>query len=228
MEHQLEQLRGNISADIRNGAQRNFTTERISAVDISAAKSAPEYMHIRERGFNPTPYPNVQGMWSVAGCSFSHLKVLKKLREHASTLLARHEVWLVLEDDAIVKPEIDAKWRWIWAWLPSDWDIVRLGWFGASTCEGRVNDHVDLALWSDPPPHGPCSYCGSHAYIVNPASVDRVIDRIEASRLMHVDCLLSAPTPPMEDPHRLPELRVYAARPTLVEQNEDFPSDRIA
>eukprot|EP00415_Alexandrium_ostenfeldii_P002537 UN2537 len=81
---------------------------------------------------------------------------------------------------------------------------------------------------SDPPPSGPCSYCGSHAYIVNPASIGKVIHRIEASKLMHVDCLLSAPTPPMENPRELPEIRAYTARPILVLQNEDFPSDRIA
>lgn len=222
MEGQLQQVRRNLT----KGTARNFPVERVSAVDMQRAAKDTRFEGIRQQGFNPTQYPDVQGKWSVAGCTFSHLTILWRLRDHAEELLARREVWLVLEDDAAVGPDLEAAWEGLWPWLPEEWDLVRLGWFGGSTCAGRVNRRVDLALWSDPPPAGPCSYCGSHAYIVNPASVGKVIHRLEGSRLMHVDCLLGAPTPPMEDPHTLPPLLAFAPRPSLIMPNEDFPSDR--
>lgn len=229
MEGQLRLVRRySIDQAHRRHEPHEFDVERVSAVDIKQAQSDPDYEHVRQRGFNPTPYPNVMGKWSVAGCSLSHLKILRRMSRHAEELLRKREVWLILEDDAIVKRDIVADWEQIWDWLPEDWDILRLGWFGGSTCVGRVNDHIDLALWSDPPPSGPCSYCGSHAYIVNPASIQRVVHRIEGSKLMHVDCLLGAATPPLEDPKSLPELKAYAARPIRVLQNENFPSDRIS
>mmetsp|Transcript_51369 Transcript_51369/g.166528 ORF Transcript_51369/g.166528 Transcript_51369/m.166528 type:complete len:84 (+) Transcript_51369:645-896(+) len=81
-------------------------------------------------------------------------------------------------------------------------------------------------MWADPPPYGPCRYCGSHAYVVNPASVEKVIRRLEGSRIMHVDCLLGAPTAPLEEEDRLPALLSFVARPTLSVQNDTFPSDR--
>lgn len=228
MEGQLRRLRGNITEEAQlSGFVSNFTTERISAVDTLQAKTDSQFSSIRMRGFNPTSYPNVLGMWSVAGCTFSHLTILRKLQLQSVELLARNEVWLILEDDAIVGPAIGAAWQELWRWLPEDWDLVRLGWFGGNTCRARVNDHVDLAMWSDPPPAGPCSYCGSHAYIVNPASVERVLQRLERSRIMHVDCLLGATTPPLEDPRQLPPLLSFAVRPIASEQNEHFPTDRV-
>mmetsp|Transcript_85151 Transcript_85151/g.189252 ORF Transcript_85151/g.189252 Transcript_85151/m.189252 type:complete len:451 (-) Transcript_85151:3-1355(-) len=224
MEEQLRQLRRKVTA---TPGHRNFTVQRLRAVDIGAAKLDPHFEAVRSRGFNPAAYPKVEGKWGVAGCMFSHLAILWSLRREAAGLLARGEVWLILEDDAIVTTKIESAWTELWPWVPTEWDLVRLGWFGGSNCQARVNDHIDLALWSDPPPHGPCSYCGSHAYVVNPAAIERVIHRLEASRIMHVDCLLSAPTPPLEDPASLPPLRVFAARPLLSKANETFPSDRV-
>lgn len=228
MEAQLETLQQNLSESARlQGLQRNFTIERISALDIHQAPTDPRFQRIRERGFNLVPYPVVDGRWSIAGCTFSHLTILWKLREHAAGLIARNEVWLVLEDDATVGSEIERTWQHLWPWLPMEWDIVRLGWFGGSECSARVNEHIDLALWKDDPPQGPCYYCGSHAYIVNPASIERVIHRLESSRIMHVDCLLGARTPPMEDSKVLPPLLAFATRPSISTPNYNFPTDRI-
>lgn len=227
MEAQLEGMQRNLTleAELR-GQPRNFTVERVAAVDIDTAKVDQRFERIRRLGFNPTSYPKVEGQWSVAGCTFSHLTILWRLRGQVEQLLAQREVWLVLEDDATVGPELEEAWEELWPWLPEAWDLVRLGWFGGSSCAARVNSRVDLALWSDPPPQGPCSYCGSHAYIVNPASVEKVIQRLERARLMHVDCLLGAPTPPLEDPGRLPPLLSFAPRRSLSEPNYNFPSDR--
>lgn len=145
----------------------------------------------------------------------------------AKKLEAQHEVWLILEDDAIVTPNITLRWKELWPYIPNEWDILRLGWFGGDNCSGRVNEFVDFALWSDPPPHGPCRYCGSHGYIVNPASVEKVIQRLQNSRIMHVDCLLGAQTPPNENPTLVPPLLSFVSRRSLIKQDDRFPSDRV-
>jgi len=222
-------IEGQLQPLVQRAAHKghNITAERVLAVDIARAQTDPQFESIRNRGFNPTPYPDVSEKWSVAGCTFSHLTILWKLQAEAQTLLAQNEVWLILEDDATIPVSLQEDWEELWPWLPSEWDVVRLGWFGGSTCKGSVNAKLDVALWSDPPPQGPCSYCGSHAYIVNPASVTKVIARLEHSRLMHVDCLLGAPTPPVEDPRRVPPLLAFAPRRSLSEPNYNFPSDRI-
>lgn len=217
MERQFDRLR-------RQGSR--FAVERVAAVEADEVRANPRFEAVRQRGFNPTKYPNVEGLWGVAGCQLSHVAVLRKLREEAPALLARREVWLVLEDDAQLPDNLEAAWERLWPFVPEAWDVLRLGWFGGSTCRGRVNDRLDLALWSDPPPSGPCSYCGSHAYVVNPASVDKVLHRLERARTMHTDCLLGAPTPPLEEPGELPPLLAFAVRPPLSLQNEHFPSDR--
>jgi len=201
---------------------------RVAAVEAGAARREPRFSAVRARGFNPTPYPKVEGEWGVAGCQLSHAAALREMQEEAAALLARNEVWLVLEDDANVTAGLAEAWDRLWPFVPRQWDVLRLGWFGGSSCQARVNEHLDLALWSDPAPMGPCSYCGSHAYVVNPASVGKVLHRLERSRLMHADCLLGARTPPLEEPGELPPLLSFAARPSLSSQNERFPSDRDA
>merc|ERR1711972_822617 len=104
----------------------------------------------RKRGFSHVSYPVVDGKWSIAGCTFSHLTILWKMQKDAARLTRRNEVWLVLEDDATIAPSIEDTWTQLWPWLPVDWDIVRMGWFGGSECTARVNDRIDVALWKDP------------------------------------------------------------------------------
>jgi len=148
------------------------------------------------------------------------------VREHAAELASKNEVWLILEDDASVSPRLLEDWQQHWPYVPAAWDILRLGWFGRDVCSAAVNSHTSLAQWADPPPRGPCRFCGSHAYVVNPASIDKVVRRLEASRIMHVDCLLGAPTPPTEIEADIPPLLSFAVRPSLVMQNSSFPTDR--
>ena len=70
------------------------------------------------------------------------------------------------------------------------------------------------------------------AYIPRPGRIGRLLRRIDQSRITHVDTLLSAPTPLLEDPSDVPELRIYATMPLLAFThrnglgNEVFHSDR--
>lgn len=200
--------------------------ERLPAVDWERAASDPSFSSSRGRGFSPVDYPRVEGDWGVAACMFSHLAALAALASRSAALAASRLVWLVLEDDAVVPADLRRRWEQIWPYVPEDWDILRLGWFGASECKSRINEHLDLASWADPPPRGPCRYCGSHAYVVNPASAEKVLWRLNQSRIAHVDCLLGARTPPGEDPVHIPALRSFAVRPKF-EQMEGFLSDRV-
>jgi len=204
---------------------QNFgvTVKRFSAVNASRAKHSSKFADIRARGFNQVKYPDVTGKWGGAGGLFSHLLVLEELQRHAAELIADDSLWLIIEDDAILKGDFVIDWEKLWPFVPDTWDLLRLGWFGGASCRQSVNEHIDLASWSDPPPHGPCSYCGSHAYVVNPARVDRVIQRIRQAHIMHADCVISAPPPPTED---LAPLLAFAVRPLLSWQNESFFSDR--
>merc|ERR1712136_321487 len=79
------------------------------------------------------------------------------------------------------------------------------------------------ANWSDPAPYGPCMDCGNQAYVVRPGSAQKVLNRYEMSMIFHADSIVSAPTPPTEDPDSVPVLQAFfelplMARPAL---NED-------
>jgi len=122
---------------------------------------------------------------------------------------------MITEDDVEIDPDFPDMWEELWRWMPDDWDIIRVGWFGDhQNCSQVVNSYIDLAAWQHN--HGgSCMYCGAQAYIVNPKSKQKVLDRFEKSRMTHADELLSAPTPPAEDPERVPPLKAFVAWPML-------------
>merc|ERR1712203_882977 len=94
------------------------------------------------------------------------------------------------------------------------------------------NPMIDRAGWQDPM-EGECAYCGAQAYIVNPSSKARVMERFERSKITHADELLGAPTPQLEDPEKVPPLKAYVVWPVLASTRLDdrgypfFHSDRI-
>jgi len=206
----------------------NFTFERLSAVPAADVQKNASFEAFRARGFSTNSYPNMMDDWRTAAVQYSHESIIERIEQQGQQLLAKHEVWLILEDDAKVPPNLEMEWAKLWPYIPKEWDIMRVGWFGMENgCKACVNTKLHLAFWSDPPPHGPCSYCGTQGYIVNPATAKKVMQRLKTSKLYYIDALLGAATPPGEDRARVPDLAVFAPIPTIIKQDETFESDRV-
>jgi GR25 family glycosyltransferase involved in LPS biosynthesis len=212
MEKQFNELKGNGSV---------FEAQRFPALTTTDVKTDPRFASWRSRGFNPSMEKK---SWGTAANMLSHYEAIRQLSgSNLSTGLT-----MILEDDVVIAPHFQHLWNSLWPYVPDDWDILRVGAFSTGrSCAQKVNEHLDRAEWSDPPPRhpggesGPCKYCGTQALIVHPASVTRVLRRLEASRFMHTDTAFGANTPPNEDPLTAPPLRVFMLRPFLAQHAED-------
>mmetsp|Transcript_22051 Transcript_22051/g.51434 ORF Transcript_22051/g.51434 Transcript_22051/m.51434 type:complete len:795 (-) Transcript_22051:88-2472(-) len=222
MEEQLQ----NLSQTWR----RNVTLrwERLEGVGAQHVENDKAFSAWRKKGFSKAPFPAVAGDWAVAGCSCSHYAAIKKIPAKSKELV------LIAEDDVELSPSFPNDWEELWQWMPEDWDVVRVGWFGDhQNCSQVVNSRIDLAAWQQLDASSDCMYCGAQAYIVNPKSKRKVLDRFEISRMTHADELLSAPTPLMEDPSKVPPLKVFVTWPLLAKTHMSksgypaFKSDRI-
>jgi len=221
MEHQLQNL--------SNVWRRNVSLvwERFEGIGANHLQKDKAYSEWQEKGFSKAPFPKVAGKWAVGGCAYSHYSSIRKVPSDSQELV------MITEDDVEIDPDFPDMWEELWRWMPDDWDIIRVGWFGDhQNCSQVVNSYIDLAAWQHN--HGgSCMYCGAQAYIVNPKSKQKVLDRFEKSRMTHADELLSAPTPPAEDPERVPPLKAFVAWPMLAKTHfgrsgfPAFQSDRI-
>lgn len=207
----------------------NFTYERLSAVLAGKVQHNASFHTFRMRGFSDNKYPSMHGDWRTAAVQYSHESIIERVQQQKKELLAKNEVWLILEDDSNVPADLNEKMAELWPFVPKDWDILRLGWFGYKRpCQACVNAKFHVALWADPPPHGPCDYCGTQGYIVNPASAEKVMRRLRDSKLYYIDALLGAGTPPGEDKAKVPDLAVFVPIPAVITQEESFDSDRAS
>lgn len=222
MRRQLNQL---------NWAGEHPSIERFTAVDAQMANTSSLFQKQRGNGFNPTKHPAVPyGSWSTAGCMFSHYSLVKQLAVNAANLSKQNEVWLFLEDDTKLISNVGQGWLDLWPFVPEQWDVLRLvGWNLRPLFPNcQINARLHLAMFSDPPPSGPCIDCGAQAYVVNPSSASRVVDRFEKSKIYLTDCLLGAGTPPQEDQDRIPPLLSFAIHPMFgLQEDHLFSTDRI-
>jgi GR25 family glycosyltransferase involved in LPS biosynthesis len=206
---------------------------RFSAVAKSAIANSLEWQPWRLKGWANTSVPNISGNLGVAGCAASHYKILLELLPMEMQLVEKGEVVLISEDDAQFSNDFVDVWKMLWQYLPDDWDLVRVGWYGDNDkCSNRVNPHVDRAGWSQRCADCPCHYCGTQAQIPRPGHFRKLLQRFELSKITHADILYSAPRPPLEDPSKVPELNIYATMPLLAMtarnafSGEIFNSDR--
>jgi len=201
--------------------------ERMSAIRASDFKSDAAYASWRDKGFSQAKSPDVRGDWRTAACAFSHYTAISQIPEAPGSDLV-----IIAEDDVEFNPKFLKVWEELWPYIPPAWDVIRVGWFSDhQNCSQTVNSRVDRAGWQDPR-NGECAYCGAQAYIVNPASKERVLKRFEFSRITHADELLGAPTPQLEDPAAVPDLKVFVTWPMLskIHFKEGLPafaSDRV-
>lgn len=212
------------------------------AVDVNKARFDSWFKAFRRDGFNPIHPYSLRGMeanqyatflsyqeadlpehekqrWSVAATMFSHYAILQEMAKHTQNLVSSNEVWFIVEDSAILAENLEKIWLQLWNYLPDEWDILRLGPQEGNPpahCETFINGHLELAVRDWDVKESACYDCGLMAYIVNPKSLHKVLWRIMHAKIYHIDSLLSAPTPPHEDPDVVPPLRAFNVHPKLV------------
>lgn len=224
MERQLAQL----SAYVSQERLYALPWERLEAVDAEEIRDAPQFERWRRKGFSLATNPNVQGDWRTAACAYSHYSAIRQVEDRPDGGLT-----IIAEDDVAFDQRFLQVWDEMWQYVPDDWDVLRVGWFSDNqNCSQAINSKVDRAGWQNTH-DGTCAYCGAQAYIVNPKSKERILERFEQARMTHADELLGAPTPLLEDPVRVPEIRAYVTWPMLArilfdrEGNPVYKSDRL-
>jgi len=225
MEQQMQML----SSIAWKTSGKRLSWERLEAVNATRMQMDVTLGSWRQKGFSPAKSPNVQGDWATAACAFSHYAAIRQVPQ-----LDDGGLIIIAEDDVEFDPNFLQLWEQVWPYIPPKWDVLRVGWFSDhQNCSQSVNAKVDRAGWQDPH-NGECAYCGAQAYIVNPASKARVLQRFERSKMTHADELLGAPTPQLEDEASVPPLLVYVVYPMLANMatrtgTEDvaFRSDRV-
>jgi len=223
MEEQLQELRQRW-----NASGHDLAWERVPGVGPDEVRLGDRYASWRAKGFSPATRPDVRGDWATAGCALGHYAAISRIPDGPNA-----ELTLITEDDVEIMPRFLQYWKDLWPYVPKDWDVLRVGWFGDhQNCTQVVNARVDRAGWQDPM-GGQCAYCGAQAYIVNPRRKRQVLERFERSKVTHADELLGAPTPQLEDTHQVPPLQAFVVWPTLATVHLDdkghaaFPSDRV-
>ncbi|KAI0825296.1 hypothetical protein BC628DRAFT_1374472 [Trametes gibbosa] len=133
--------------------------------------------------YTSTTLPHMLLTHAKIACWYSHLTAI--LRVAASGEVVRRQSVhvnsrdpiLILEDDIDMEQDISDKIRSVWAFLPSDWDIVFLGhcWSNETyfpAVPGQVEAHLEPRQVTLHPSYAPkCT----HAYAINPASANRLL-----------------------------------------------------
>lgn len=202
-----------------------FEVERFQALTADQVKSESRFAAWRRRGFSALAFPIMKKHWGTAANMLSKYTALKQLALAANET---SDLVMLLEDDVVISPNFQERWKELWPYVPDDWDLLRVGGFkyAGRNCSQYVNKHVDRAAWYDPPPSGPCHYCGSQAYVVRPGRLSRVLQRVEKLKFVLADIAFGAATPPLEDPSEAPPLNIFSVKPFLVFEDPRFGSVR--
>lgn len=221
MQEQLHQL------------QRSWRTEgleltfrRIRGVGEKEFKENPEYAAWRAKGFSKAMDSDKQ-TWVDASKLYSHYQAIEAF------IPRENELVLIVEDDVDIKRSLPLMWADLWPYIPTEWDIIRVGWQGdRQNCSQVINSYIDRAFYSFSPScekePAKCWYCGAQGYIVNPKSKSKILERLQRSRLATVDIMLGAETPPGEDTTKVPPLHSFVSWPLLVSSTKgDLPGDEL-
>lgn len=222
MEAQLADLKVGLAE--KTGKELRW--ERLPAVKAKEVEHDFAYHFWRQKGFSQAKSPDVRGDWATAACMISHMQAISQIPENEDQLV------MIVEDDVDISVDFWELWEKLWPYVPEEWDVLRVGWFSDhQDCSQVVNEKIERAGWQDPHT-GECMYCGAQAYIVNPLRKKQVLERFELAKMTHADELLGAPTPQLEDPTVVPELKSYVVWPMLARTKFDgdsplFLSDRV-
>jgi len=128
-------------------------------------------------------------MWATVGVYLSHAGLLKKIMsEHPNA--TKNSMFLILEDDAILKPDWHTKFMKILPKVPKDWDMIRIGYGTDSNlrCEDKVND----VIYENRAPtrnkgNDKAFYAGNTAYIVRPQGIPAILKQLSSMPVLDVD-----------------------------------------
>jgi glycosyl transferase family 25 len=152
--------------------------ERFPAVDVrpltrkDMSKMLPIYNRLLRRLYSKKEH-------GAVGCFLSHRNVLQHLHESTPTTVDQDSAHLILEDDAMFKPDFRERWAEAWSDIQSlkgDWDIVMLGIFKHALIP--LSNHTILRI-SDGVPF---RNLGTHGYVVRHGSLSRLLEELE---MMH-------------------------------------------
>jgi GR25 family glycosyltransferase involved in LPS biosynthesis len=137
----------------------------------------------------------------MVGCYLSHLNIYKTVAEGTKPY------GVIFEDDAEIDPQIyDKTIRHLNTTIPSDWDVILLGYFDYDKTHEFVQlDTCKRAL----------NLGGNHGYIVNRASAQKLHTLLKppiSGQIDHVMCRLSK-----ED-----KVMMYAVNKQVVWQNAQY------
>jgi len=228
MENQFTKLR----QQLLENDHVEITWQRLPAADAHIMETCDKYAEWRSKGFAQTAHPLVDGDWAIAACAHSHYEAIRLLQQHQRNAQSTNELVMIVEDDVEIDKDVVSTWETLWPYVPEEWDILRVGWFGdMQNCSSVINSHWDYADWQDLMPDETCQYCGAQGYLVRPGSEHRVLKRYETCKMTHSDTIMGAPTPPLEDPKKAPPLKVFVSWPRLAWTHMEagypaFTSDR--
>merc|ERR1719281_1247588 len=181
--------RGRIAALTKMTAPKNMFIERYEAVGKSTAQKA-DLKEFTEHGIHEYMAKTYQGgtMWATVGVYLSHARLLKKIAEEHQN--ATNEMYLILEDDAIVQPDWHSKFMKVLATAPKDWDMLRIG-YGTDAnmrCEDKVNnDWYENRGPTRTKGNDKAFYAGNTAYLVRPQTIPAILKQLSTMPVLDVD-----------------------------------------
>jgi len=133
-----------------------------------------------------------------AAIHISNYQVMEKIAKEDP---AGEYPYMILEDDSTLDDNWHKKLDKVLENTPSDWDILRIGYWGYARCEDKENNFV----YAIQPPAKDTKalgdghfYSGNTGYLVRPKSVPRILDIMRNSSFASIENVLMYP-------HRFPD-----------------------
>merc|ERR1719456_2172979 len=181
--------RGRIETLVKATAPQNMMIERYEAVGAKTARQA-DLKEFTEHGMADYMTKTYQGgtMWATVGVYLSHARLLKKImNEHQNNT---NEMYLILEDDAILQPDWHAKFMKVLPNAPKDWDMLRIGYGTDSNlrCEDKINnDWYENRAPTRNKGNDKAFYAGNTAYVVRPERIPTILKQMSTMPVLDVD-----------------------------------------
>jgi len=182
--------RGRIHALAKLTAPKNAFVERFEAVGKKSAQQA-DLKEMTEHGIHEYMSKTYQGgtMWATVGVYLSHTRLLKKIMNENKNSTS-NDMFLILEDDAILQPDWHAKLMKLMPSVPRDWDMLRIGYGTDSNlrCEDKINnDWYENRAPTRNKGNDKAFYAGNTAYLVKPKSIPTILAQISSMPVLDVD-----------------------------------------
>jgi len=187
---------------VKMTAPKNAFIKRWDAIGKTAAQKA-NINEFTQHGIHEYMKKTYQAgtMWATVGVYLSHAKLLKNIYQNWQVTArkanecrdcgnANNEMYLILEDDAILIPDWHHDLMNILPDVPKDWDMLRIGYGTDSNlrCEDKINHFI---YENRGPTRNQANdkgfYAGNTAYLVRPQSVPKILKQLAAMPLLDVD-----------------------------------------